>query len=156
MPRAVLCSSLLALLLCAFPARADGGAYRLFVAGASPGEPSTGKQVTTYSLYGASALGLVAGGYFLVDWSRVDGERSDFLNREPNACADAGSDSCARSMQLIEDGNRSLNLGLGGLAVGVTLALSGVVVAEYWPNLVIEPGLALSPDAGYAAATLRF
>jgi hypothetical protein len=128
----------------------------LFVAGASPGEPSTGKQVTTYSLYGLSLVSLGLGGYFLVDWNRADGERTDFMASEPNACADAASNACARSVYLLEERNRALSLGLGGIALGATLALSGVVVAEYWPNLVVEPSLGLSQREAFAAATLRF
>lgn len=159
MPRAVtgsLLTTLCAALLLASPARAEGGAYQLFVAGASPGEPSTGKVVTTYSLYGLSVVSLGVGGYFLVDWNRADGERTDFMAAEPNACADATSNACARSVYLLEERNRSLSLGLGGIALGATLALSGVVVAEYWPNLVVEPGLALGSGEAYAAATLRW
>lgn len=156
MPRAVLWVSLLVSSLCAAPARAEGGAYRLFVSGASPGEPSTGKQVTAYSLYGASALGLIVGGYFFVDWSRIEGEQDDFLQNEPHPCADAGSRACGDFIRLGEEGNRSLNLALGSVATGFTLALSGVVLAEYWPNVDVEPGIALGPSGGFASATLRF
>jgi hypothetical protein len=152
-------AALLAMLvLAALPrvAQAEGGAYRLFVAGTSEGQPSTPKTVTTFALYGASALSLGASAYFFVDWQSVRDERSAFNQVEPDACADLGSADCARASELDNDTNRSFNLGFGALAAGVTLAVSGIFVAEVWPNMELEPSLAFSPDGAFVATALRF
>lgn len=110
---AVLCILTVALMLDSVSARAEGLAYRVFVSGNTPGEPSTGKQATAYSLYALSGLSLVAGGYFLTEWSAASDERDAFNAREPGACASLVSETCAAASRLDEDKNRAMNLALG-------------------------------------------
>lgn len=156
MPRKTALLVFLALAALPCVAQAEGGAYRLFVAGTSEGEPSTPKTVTTFALYGASALSLGASAYFFVDWQSVSDERSSFNQLEPNACADLGSNECARASELDNDANRSFNLGFGALATGVTLAVSGIFLAEVWPNMGLQPSVAFSPDGAFVATALKF
>jgi hypothetical protein len=155
-PRKTALLVLLALAALPRAAQAEGGAYRLFLAGTSEGEPSTPKTVTTVALYGASALNLGASAYFFVDWQSVRGQRSSFNQLEPNACANLGSSECARASELDSDTNRSFNLGFGALAAGVTLAVSGIFLAEAWPNTKLEPSVAFSPEGAFVATALRF
>jgi len=156
MPRACRVLALLALTLIPRAAFAEGGAYGFFVAGHTPGEPTTPKVVTTYSLYGASLLSLGASAYFFVDWSRVDVDRTEFNEAEPNACADYGSVECGRASALDRDANRSLSLGFGALAAGVTLGVSGVLLAEVWPTSPVRPADGVSPEGGWLLGQVRF
>jgi hypothetical protein len=148
--------SLLGLTLLPSPAWADGGAYGFFIAGSSLGDPSTPKQATTFTLYGASVLSLGASAYFLSEWQSTNQSRVDFNALEPNACAELTSEACAEASAFDRDANRSLNLGLGALSAGVTFALSGIMVAEYWPNSPMEPSVGFVPGGGFVATRLRF
>lgn len=146
----------LGVLFSAAPAHAEGGTYRLFIAGPTLGEPGTAKQATEYTLYGLAGASTLAGGYFLWSWSSARNERDDFNQREPMPCFDPTAPLCAQDSRYARDVNQALTLALGSFAAGASFALSGVVIARYWPNLTVEPQLMLAPSSAFAGASLKF
>lgn len=128
--------------------------HSLLVSGPSEGEPSPSKRATIYTLYTLAGAGLLAGGYFAVQYVQKVEQRQDFLSGSPNPCADLASVSCTESTRRDDAVNEQLFLMWDSFGAAMLLSLSGIVLAQEWPN--VEPEIALSKDMAYANATFRF
>jgi hypothetical protein len=143
------------------PARAEESPSAwswLWVNGSSPGEPSTGKLVTLYSLYGFAigSLALSGVGYYSAFEAKDATREFRADNTNPGPCFDLTSQSCAELERLRADERANLKLGALGLASAGVFLLSGVVIAHQWDNVLDNVQPTLSAGAGGAEFGLRW
>lgn len=137
------------------------GLNRFFVAGPTPGDPSTGKLITVYGLY-ALALGslAVSGVSFFAQRDAQDDTRA-FLSdhQNPGPCYELASASCQRLEELRADERRLGSMTALGLGAAGAFLLGGLFTARQWRNTpwaTIEPQIAPSAEGASIHVRLQF
>ncbi len=136
------------------PCDPPGGAARVFLYGASSGQPSTAKLVTLYSVYTLAVGSMAFGGVMLFDHLDDREATQNFLDDAgtQGPCFALTSRDCQRLEELRSDEQQSRNLAALGLAGAGTLMLAGLLTAEGWKNT--QPTFSASEDG--ASFHVRF
>lgn len=139
----------------------SSGLNRFFVAGPTPGEPSTGKLITVYGLY-ALALGslAVSGVSFFAQREARDDTRA-FLSehQNPGPCYELASANCQRLEELRADERRLGSMTALGLGAAGAFLLGGLLTARQWRNTTwatIEPHIAASAEGASLHVRVQF
>ncbi len=128
----------------------------LWVNGSSPGEPSTGKLVTLYSLYGLALGGLAVGGVGYYSAMKAQDTTAEFRAQHttPSPCFDLTSRTCEELERLRADERANQKLGALGVASAGLFLLSGVVIAHQWDN--VQPSVTAWEDGATLQVRLSF
>lgn len=112
------------------------GASRVFWAGPSAGEPSAAKRATLLGFYGAAVLSGAFTAYSGYSWARSSQEEASLDVH--GACYDLTSPDCRTLVDAREATRDFSRLTAGGAAATSALLLSGILVAQYWDNVVLR------------------
>jgi hypothetical protein len=129
---------------------------RVFVTGATSGEPSTAKWATLYTLYGLTVASLAFSG--IATFAHLDaGKATDaFLDahRSPGPCFDLTSLTCEELERLRTDERRNGTLAAVSLAGAGVFLLSGILTAQQWIN--VKPELVANEEGASLNVRIQF
>lgn len=127
---------------------------KVFVAGQSLGEPSTGKLVTIYGFYTLALGSLAVSGVAYFAHLDAKQQANAFIDDHgtPGPCYSLTSLACQELERLRDDQRRNLTLASVGLGASGLFLLSGVFTAQQWSN--VQTTVATSGDG--ARLDVRF
>jgi hypothetical protein len=128
------------------------------VRGTSPGEPSTAKMATVWTLYGFSAASLAGGILFTLKGMDAGTQADEFARSQLDGfCADRGSPGCVDYLEQRRDESNQLLLGGALLGASAVFVLSAALTAELWSNRApVQIAASAQPDGGMLGFSADF